>query len=441
MKKGLLIFLLIILLLPFTRLYAQNDYMINEIKAMLSQPDQKQIDKAVKYLSASEDLLKFAKELEVGGKNKNKAINKKLSAFNEFGSAHKILYSVYSENVQNNLQGANSEQSVIANKSIESASRNMKEAKKNKEASFRSTVPEKSLELMDLANSLEIKSIQKLANTFLMLKGIEKKAITANEIKTEGVVPSNKEDLNKDVVIAKQTTSDTKVTRNETEHLDNSKVATEGNNQGQINTVVNPGKDKQTLNEVNDAGLSETYFKIQIAASKSPLSEAQLNGIYKTNEFFNVDKENEWYKYYVNKKFTVYEEAVAYKNNLKIKGIFVIAFKNGKKVSIEEALRKDEIKKVTAIIEKKEPVEIKSIQETKTIYRLQIGVSTKPMSANGISGFENAGQAVLTFDHNGWYSYNIGEFNSEAEAQNFKKSKSLNDALVVKFVNGVLIEE
>jgi len=39
-------------------------------------------------------------------------------------------------------------------------------------------------------------------------------------------------------------------------------------------------------------------------------------------------------------------------------------------------------------------------------------------------------------NHDGWYTYTIGDFNSKREANNFKRKKGLNNATVVAFKNG-----
>jgi len=100
---------------------------------------------------------------------------------------------------------------------------------------------------------------------------------------------------------------------------------------------------------------SNVYFKIQIAASKTQLSVDQLVRNFPTKEVLNVEVEGDWYKYSIRKKFTDYNEAIDYRANLKIKGAFIIAFKNGKKVTIEEALKKDIVEnKETKITENKQ---------------------------------------------------------------------------------------
>jgi hypothetical protein len=62
------------------------------------------------------------------------------------------------------------------------------------------------------------------------------------------------------------------------------------------------------------------------------------------------------------------------------------------------------------------------------------------MTNTEIAEFKNGGKPVITVDNGGWFSYNIGDFMTEQEAQKFKKAKGLVDASVVKFVNGVLME-
>ena len=57
-------------------------------------------------------------------------------------------------------------------------------------------------------------------------------------------------------------------------------------------------------------------------------------------------------------------------------------------------------------------------------------------SSKAMEMISSGGMPIITVKHKKWYSYTIGDFFTEAEAEDFKKSKQLNDAKVVKFKNG-----
>jgi hypothetical protein len=443
MKQFIMNLLVLSLLMPLNAVYSQDEYMLEQIKGQVSKDDQKRIEKAEKYLTSANEQMKAAKDIEDGGKNKNKALNKKISGSTDIGSAHKIIYDVYIDYIEMLTANASSGNVGTAKKNAESALKLMKEAKKKREASLRTTVLDNAYELLQQASEIERKAIKGLSDTYLLLSG--KKANDEKVVKTEPNQISNKQVVKKEPDnIKKQPGEDKNIKKNEPVTTNNNKVTDNQIVKKEDNITINNAdedKDIELSRQMKEQEKKGVFFKIQIAASKSPLSVDQLNAIYKTNEIFNVEKEGEWYKYSVSQRFKDYDEALAYKNNLKIKGIFIVAYKDGNKVTIEEALKKDEVKKDVIENKKIEPTDIKTNQLAKTIYRLQIGISTNPMSAKDISEFKNGGKPVLTIDHGGWYSYTIGDFNTEKEALNFKKLKGLNDADVVKFINGKPVEE
>ncbi|MBN1251802.1 MAG: hypothetical protein JXR51_01060 [Bacteroidales bacterium] len=163
------------------------------------------------------------------------------------------------------------------------------------------------------------------------------------------------------------------------------------------------------------------YFKIQIAASKVPLSENKLNEICKANDILNVEFENEWYKYSIHKKFFLYEDAAEYKNSLNVKGAFIIAYKNEQKVDIKEVVDLGNLKPELV---------------NKIVYRLELAVSVKKADAKTMEMIKSGGMPIITEKQNAWYSYTIGDFISEEEAIKFKEDKQLFDAKVVKYKNG-----
>jgi len=432
MEKFFIYLLVLSFIEPVTRIHSQDEYMLKDIRELLSETDQKRIEKAEKYLASGDDKMKESIVLEDVGKNKNKSINKKIGAATDYGSAHKIIYEVYLENVQKQSKATN----------FENASKQMKEAKKKREASLRINNVEKAYELVKQSLDLEKKAINFLAENYIISTGVIKKKddivkIDPNKNLNKQVVNKEPDDLKKESIKKDE------IKKTEESKFDNAKTI-ENEIVKKDNVVKNNEIKEDEESELNKNIKQErkgVFYKIQIAASKTPLSVEQLNAIYKTNEIFNVDKDGEWYKYSISEKFKTYDAAFAYKENLRIKGIFIIAFKDGKKVTLEEALRKDDEKKDVVENKKEETIDIKTNQEVKTIFRLQIGISTKPMSDVEISQFKNGGKPVTTVDNGGWYSYNVGEFNTEKDALNFKKSKGLTDAIVVKFVNGILVEE
>lgn len=95
--------------------------------------------------------------------------------------------------------------------------------------------------------------------------------------------------------------------------------------------VVN--KELSPLETVNE----EFEFQVQIAASHKPISDNVMNGIYSGPEKINQIYEDGWYKYSIG-TFQIYKTARTFRDSSQIPGAFVVAFLNGKKINIADAL-------------------------------------------------------------------------------------------------------
>ena len=78
-------------------------------------------------------------------------------------------------------------------------------------------------------------------------------------------------------------------------------------------------------------------FKIQIAASKTPLSISALRKIYHADEIVNTVVEDGWYKYSVG-MFDTYREARKFKINIGVSDSFVVVYERGKKIEVSGIL-------------------------------------------------------------------------------------------------------
>jgi hypothetical protein len=95
--------------------------------------------------------------------------------------------------------------------------------------------------------------------------------------------------------------------------------------------------DKKT--EVDSSLLKEIIFKVQIAAHTVPLTEEYLRTIYKGGMKIDLIYEEEWYKYSVG-RYRSLEEATVTLENCNVNKAFIVAYQSGKKLTIEEALKR-----------------------------------------------------------------------------------------------------
>jgi|WetSurSiteA1Bulk_404760.scaffolds.fasta_scaffold01210_3 hypothetical protein len=91
-----------------------------------------------------------------------------------------------------------------------------------------------------------------------------------------------------------------------------------------------------TETKVDSALLKEIIFKVQIAAHTVPLSAEYLNLIYKGDIPIDMIYEEDWYKYSIGRYKTL-DEAEATRRESNIKKAFVVAYREGRKISTQDA--------------------------------------------------------------------------------------------------------
>jgi len=106
----------------------------------------------------------------------------------------------------------------------------------------------------------------------------------------------------------------------------------------EIKTVVvyDTVKVENSINLIKEK--NNIIFKIQIAASKKPLGIEHLNKICKSNEIIHSEYNDKWYKYYIG-FYETYKDAQEHKFSSGVSDAFIIAYKNGKRISMKEFKR------------------------------------------------------------------------------------------------------
>jgi hypothetical protein len=89
--------------------------------------------------------------------------------------------------------------------------------------------------------------------------------------------------------------------------------------------------------KVDSVLMKEVIFKVQIAAHTMPLSQEYLNLFYKGDLPIDLIFEEDWYKYSIG-IYRTFEEADAKNREINIKKAFVVAYCEGKKITIQQAL-------------------------------------------------------------------------------------------------------
>jgi len=91
--------------------------------------------------------------------------------------------------------------------------------------------------------------------------------------------------------------------------------------------------------EIDSSLLKDIIFKVQIAAHTVPLTEEYLRTIYLGGMTIDMIYEEEWYKYSIGRYKTL-EEATETLEDCNVKKAFIIAYQEGKKLTIQEALER-----------------------------------------------------------------------------------------------------
>ena len=100
--------------------------------------------------------------------------------------------------------------------------------------------------------------------------------------------------------------------------------------------------------KVDSSVFKEIIFKVQIAAHTVPLSQEYLNLIYKGNVPIDMIFEEEWYKYSIG-RYKTFDEAEAVRREINIRKAFVVAYREGRKISTQEAVQLQEKRKLSEL--------------------------------------------------------------------------------------------
>jgi hypothetical protein len=95
---------------------------------------------------------------------------------------------------------------------------------------------------------------------------------------------------------------------------------------------------KKKMDDERSRSIQNVIFQVQIAASKKPLSKQKVASFYKAINDVTVKNYEGWYKYSVG-SFKTYDEAKKFVAKTRVRGAFVVAYSNDKKVEIVESMK------------------------------------------------------------------------------------------------------
>lgn len=202
-----------------------------------------------------------------------------------------------------------------------------------------------------------------------------------------------------------------------------------------VKTETQPIVETKTIN-----GL---VFKVQLQAiyggKSSPKSVAKANNITMPVEEEVIGA----YTKYTAGNFTSYEEAKALKDQIRMgknQGAFVVAYYNGKRITINEAIDLQSKANKNELNINSSPVKQETIDGIS--YRIQIGASAKSKSIVQLQSSLGSNDRITETKHNSLYKYVIGNYttSNEANSKLLEVRKHIPDAFIVKFKNGIRFE-
>ncbi len=178
---------------------------------------------------------------------------------------------------------------------------------------------------------------------------------------------------------------------------------------------------------------SGLLFRIQVAASRVPLTMGQLKRIYSGNYPVEMILEDGWYKYQF-MGVRLYSDALQIIRNVTSNGVFIVAYENGIKTDLAEAVKKNkELEKLVNTRGRKG-----TVQEIE--FHLQLAASRVAMSPDELTSLYTGNETVSVIYEAGWYKYHLKAGNSAEEAEQFRKTSGIPKAFIVPYKRAMKID-
>lgn len=187
--------------------------------------------------------------------------------------------------------------------------------------------------------------------------------------------------------------------------------------------IINPIDTPQQLN-----GL---IFRVQIAASRTPLELEKLEFIYSGILQIKMFQEEGWYKYYIADCKTL-KEAIIIKKESKVSDVFVMAYNNGIKVKYYLKYAKTDQERPPH----ESYIDIKSLSTDRLVIVIQIAADRKPLSNEKIKEIYTGNKPINYINEDGWHKYSFGNYDRFWPANHDRRNCGIKDAFIVAYKNG-----
>ena len=209
-----------------------------------------------------------------------------------------------------------------------------------------------------------------------------------------------------------------------------------GNSENQsinTNTTHSANPDVVNSNDVYDINMAqqnqEVRFMVQIAASRIPLTRAQLWAIYPGNLSVEVIRDADWFKYRIT-GFRFFSDASMVATESGAKNAWVLSASLGKEINLEKA------KDMTRVLEAGSK-QYKYITGDIDFF-VQVAASRVGLTDEEISNLCHSTSACREIIENGWFKYQVFTGTNYKEAIRLRKSMSIK-SFVVAYKGGTKI--
>ncbi len=179
------------------------------------------------------------------------------------------------------------------------------------------------------------------------------------------------------------------------------------------------------------------FYKVQVAASRIILPNYKINNIYSGDSVIDMVIENGWYKYQIG-TFNKYQCAINIKENINVPDAFIVAYSDGEKINIKDAIASTD----KDIRTNKKVKDVAFAQESKKkidddiIFYIQIAADKKPLSNYKLLNLYKGTMQIKISYEDGWYKYMVGDFSTYYEAAEFKRSLNIFGSFIVPYQSG-----
>jgi len=327
-----------LLLLIFSILFSGNQAIsqfyedfssADEIRKNFSRSSQKKLDKAEKFKQKGDvlmakangfhDFIQQSSSIRRGKirKLEKKALKKQISASLYYESANKKKYRVYKKNFKNARQNADNDADInIAIQNEKEAKNNYKKAKRLRRKASNKSNNTKAYKLLSDAYDLELLAFQNQENAYETYLGITQEPAVEYIEYVEYIEPDDAETL----------------------ELSTDSAITEEFFESEISPVDSSEYEEPLEEPVLISKPPEIVFSVQIIACIAPFDQSQIEYIYKGSHPTKIIHENDWYKCHVG-NFNSYDEAKYFKEQSNLLNAFIVAYKDGQKISVGEAIK------------------------------------------------------------------------------------------------------